>query len=690
MPIGPSTDTSPYLLGSVPEVRLTSILTAGDALPGGGVFAGNPDGMAAFDNGDGTITVLVVHELPSSAGIVRDHGDKGSFIDRLVIDKATLQVIYADDLIQTMMRWSDSKDLHYATVARFSKMAGSDLSEPTAYFNPVSGLGTDVRILLVAEESGTEGRIFATVTSGPGAGVAWELPFLGNMTFEVAVANPFAQDKTIVALTDDSSGGQVYFYIGAKQATGSDIARAGLMNGDLYGLKVEGILNELNGTPSNGTFTLQEIGPGGDVSNMTGSQIEAESDAEGVTGFLRPEDAVWDPNDPNTLYFVTTASFSQNSRLYKASFTDITRPELGGTIEALLVGNEGHRMLDNIEFSDGKLILQEDPGDRSYLARIWEYDLATDRLEPLARFDPALFSPGGADFISQYEESSGVLDVTDLLGDADTRAYLVGAQVHLATGDPATYEMGQIMVMYVDEPTTTIQITTFGSGLDTYVQQARPASSYGGSTVLKIDGDAGLNVQAMLAFTGLFGDDPGQIPLGATITSAMLTVNVTNSSSAGATIYRLTADWTGESSWSSLGDGIQVGTETASAADLVLGSTGGGSKSFDVTASLIAWLNGATSAEEANLANKGWVFFANGTDGLDFSSFEGTIKPQLTVTYTLPAEWAEASQSFLAAATPDSIGGDARLDPGPDHRNMGEEWRPAGLADHHEWGLFLV
>ena len=153
---------------------------------------------------------------------------------------------------------------------------------------------------------------------------------------------------------------------------------------------------------------------------------------------------MWDPAHPNMLYFVTTASFNGNSRLYKASFTDITHPELGGTIEALLTGTEGHHMLDNIEISGGKLILQEDPGNTAYIARVWEYDLASDSLIPLAQFDPAHFTPGGSGFIGQYEESSGILDVTALLGDADTRAYLTSAQVHVATDDPATVQLGQL------------------------------------------------------------------------------------------------------------------------------------------------------------------------------------------------------------------------------------------------------
>lgn len=682
MPIGPSTTASPYLVGSAPNIGLTSLLTAGDPLPGGGAFAGFADGLSAFDNGDGSITVLVVHMLGASVGLVRDHGATGSYIDRLVIDKQTLAVTFADDLIKSVMRWNDSKDTHYLAAGQaLAKLTVSDLAEPTAYFNSATGLGTDVRLILTGSENGTEARAYVTSLTGLDAGTAWELPYLGNMNFQTIIANPFEQDRTVLAITDDTAGGQIYFYLGQKQATGSDLAKAGLMNGDLFGLKVTGLVNEIGGAPASGTFTLQEIGPGGDVSNMTGAQIEAESDLEGVTGFLNPEDAVWDPVNPNILYFTTTGSSSSSSRLYKATFDDIKRPELGGTIEALLVGTEGQLKLDSIEFSDGKLILQEDPGNSSRLAAVWEYDIATDTLVKLAQFDPARFISGQPDFITQNEEASGILEVTHLLGDSDTRAYLLTAQVHRATNDPATVQMGQLLLMHVDQTRT----LTFDGGIDTYVRQARPTTSYATATTLQVDGDAGLAFQTLLAFTDLFGDGPGQIPVGATITSAILALNTTNSSGPGASLYRMTADWTSSSTWSSLGDGIQIGTETHSAADLVAASVRLGAGSFDVTASLNAWLSGATSSDEANLANKGWVFIANGTDGWDFSSFEGSTGPVLTVTYLLPPDENGATVSGTPSASIESGAGDARDGMGFRHWNPHADWFDRGFAAFHSW-----
>jgi Ca2+-binding RTX toxin-like protein len=452
MPTGPSTSTLPYLLAAEPNVRFTSIVTVGNALPGGDVFGGIPDGIGAFDNGDGTITVLINHELGNTAGIVRDHGSIGAFVDRLVIDKASLAVVESDDLIQTVQLWNDATDSYFSGTTAFGRFCSGDLPQVSALYNQASGLGTQVRIYLTGEENGPEGRAVATLVTGDHAGTAFELPALGNLSYENVTANPFQQDRTIVALTDDGTNGQVYIYIGQKQSTGTEIDRAGLTNGDFFGIKVSGITDEVNGSPVSGTFSLQEIGPGGDVSNMTGAQIDAESELEGVTSFLRPEDSAWDPDHPNVLYFTTTNSFTGNTRLYQATFTDITNPALGGTIVAVLDGSEGGRMFDNITVAHGKVILQEDPGNQSYVAKVWEYDIATDTLVQVAGFDPALFTPGASGFITQDEESSGVIDATAWLGDADTSAYLLDAQIHNPTGNAATVEQGQLMVMYVDDP----------------------------------------------------------------------------------------------------------------------------------------------------------------------------------------------------------------------------------------------
>jgi len=69
--LGPSSSQSPYILRSQSGVVTQAILTVGDSVnlkPDGVTpyrMVGIPDGLGAFDNGDGTFTLLMNHEIPS-------------------------------------------------------------------------------------------------------------------------------------------------------------------------------------------------------------------------------------------------------------------------------------------------------------------------------------------------------------------------------------------------------------------------------------------------------------------------------------------------------------------------------------------------------------------------------------------------------------------------------------------------
>ena len=70
---GPSSSESPYLVRAQQGIVTKSILTVGDAVnyKADGVtpyrLVGIPDGLGAFDNGDGTFTLLVNHEVAANA-----------------------------------------------------------------------------------------------------------------------------------------------------------------------------------------------------------------------------------------------------------------------------------------------------------------------------------------------------------------------------------------------------------------------------------------------------------------------------------------------------------------------------------------------------------------------------------------------------------------------------------------------
>ncbi len=435
--VGPSTTVLPFMEPLSPGYAVQSLFAAGDTVntkPDGVTpyrFAGIPDGLGAFDNGDGTFTVLVNHEITAQSGLPRRHGVDGAFVTRLVISKSTLAVLNASDLVTNVFLWDGAQQRHIVTAgAGFSRFCSADLPLPAALFNPATGLGTTNKIFLNGEEVSADGRAFAHVVTGASAGNSYELPHLGKFSHENVLANPYPQDKTVVAVTDDTSpGGQVYIYVGTKAATGSEVERAGLVGGSLYGVVMAGVPVEANNTTAvTRAFSLVNLG---DVSTRTGPELESLSVNNNVTIFQRPEDGAWDPRNPRDFYFVTTATFTDASRLWRLRFTDIANPEAGGTIDMLLDGNGGYHMLDNLTFDpDGNLLLQEGPGDNASNARIWKYDVSNDNLLEVARHKPALVTVGQPGFLTQDEESSGIIDVSAILG---YRAFLLTVQLHGST-----------------------------------------------------------------------------------------------------------------------------------------------------------------------------------------------------------------------------------------------------------------
>jgi Bacterial protein of unknown function (DUF839) len=456
---GPSSSQSPYLVGTVPGVVTKSILTTGDSV-GGYRMAGIPDGLGAFDNGDGTFTLLANHEIPGSSGVVRAHGGKGAFVSRWIINKETLAVTHGEDLIKRIYQSNGTQWVQVpsgSSLLNISRLCSADLPAPSAYFDAASGLGTHERIFMDGEETGAEGRAFGTVVTGPDAGSAYTLGALGRTSFENVVAKPDAGKATVVAGLDDSGGGQVYFYVGAKKATGNDIEKAGLTGGTLYGLKIDTVPSENNGTtvPAGGVhFSLVPLG---DVSTLTGAQLEAKSVAAGISGMNRPEDGSWDPSNPRNFYFNTTAAFNGITRTWKLNFADPANVLAGGTATIAIAGpafdpakpdaaQAGPRMLDNLTVNErGQVIALEDVGNNAYLGGVYQYDPSTGGLARIAQHDPARFGVGGSAFITQDEESSGVIPAPFL----GTGKYLIDVQNHKPSADPELVEGGQLLVLQV-------------------------------------------------------------------------------------------------------------------------------------------------------------------------------------------------------------------------------------------------
>ena len=439
---------APYLTPVNPGTKFTSLITAGDVV-GGYKMVGVPDGLGAYDNNNGTFTVLMNHELGNTSGVVRAHGSTGAFVSKWVINKADLTVLSGGDLIQSIKLWNIATNSYItysgafpSTSAALGRFCSADLPAVSAFYNSFSGKGTQARIFMNGEESGNEGRGFAHIATGPEAGTSYELPALGKFSWENSVANPHSSDATIVAGMDDATPGQVYFYTGTKTNSGSEVEKAGLTNGKVYSVSVPGMLVETSASvpAANTAFSMIDLG---DVKNISGSVLNTNSNNAGVTNFLRPEDGAWDPASPNDFYFATTNAFNAPSRLWKLHFSNLDSIQNGGTITAVLDGTEGQQMLDNLTIDNsGHVLLVEDVGGNAHIGKIWQYTIATDEFVQIGRHDTTRFLNGSANFLTQDEEASGILDVQGILG---AGKFLIVDQAHYGIAGEVV-EGGQLLV----------------------------------------------------------------------------------------------------------------------------------------------------------------------------------------------------------------------------------------------------
>lgn len=535
---GPSSSRTPYLVPGAPNsgvVRnITSIVTTLDLVP----LTGSPatpfeicgilDGLGAYDNGDGTVTVLANHEINTPVGAIRRHGARGTFVTEMVVDKQTLAVVSAQDLIHTFVDLAGvDRNVANGNPLAMGRFCSSDLPEATAFFNAASGLGTSERLYLTGEEGPSTGYAVAVVSTGPNKGKGYVLPKFNVATsgvggtavggWENMLASPFAQDLTVVASTNDGGSGTmnntVNVYVGQKQATGNEVERAGLMGGTSYFVEVVGNPTEIVNTTTRAT----------NITSGTRFNLVAFSATSTGTRFSRPEDGAWDPTNPRDFYFVTTDRLDTTtntglnqtigasgavqtgmSRLWRMRFDDITNPLSGGVIDLVIDGRKNNQkvnMLDNMAVGgDGMVYLTEDPGNSTYLGKSWAYDPATDTMVQLAKFDSARWgelavnggTPGALAPWTNDKEISGVIDVTSMFPHAaDERVLLIDVQDHStnpAVANPNTVEGGQLLLFRV---ALRARAEAFGAGCGMNLAAA-PASRpvLGGSFASDVSGIA--------------------------------------------------------------------------------------------------------------------------------------------------------------------------------------------------------
>ena len=417
-----------YIVGLAKDWQVQPILTVGESAANGYAMVGVPDGLGAYANVDGSMTLLMNHELANNKGAVRAHGQKGAFVSRWVIDVESLQVQSGSDLVRATMP--------VGVVQGFNRLCSADLASKSAIYNVVSDKGYAGQLFLNGEEDKGGGRAFAHALNG----ISYELANMGRIAWENVLANPASGDATLVIGLDDIQNGLLLVYLGQKSKEGNPVQQAGLVGGQLYAIKVEGE-----------RFSLVSLV---NAANSDGKSLRELAFKSGATGFARPEDGAWDTLNNRSFWFNTTDKIGGDSRLSQLVFDNINQPQAGGSITTKIRASEiGAEMLDNLTVdAAGRVLLQEDPGEDKRLAAIWLFDPKTNKSSMLFEANAELFKPGASAFMTSDEEHSGIIEVTDLLRkaswfDEKRRYYLGTTQAHKPHADSSLVEYGQLWMI---------------------------------------------------------------------------------------------------------------------------------------------------------------------------------------------------------------------------------------------------
>lgn len=196
-------------------------------------------------------------------------------------------------------------------------------------------------------------------------------------------------------------------------------------------------------------------------------------------------------------------------------------------------------------------------------------------------------------------------------------------------------------VVYLGTPTASV---TFQNGVngytdseDTFLEETSPGTSFGNNTKVNVDINEGggndTTAHGLIRFGSIFGPGTGQIPVGSTVLSASLTVQVVNDSGGSeiVSLNRMLENWSEASTWDELGNGVQLNNiEALALADGTVPDPNvtGQQTVTGLESTLQLWSDGTT--------NNGWVFTISDDNGWDFLSSEsGTValRPSLSVQY---------------------------------------------------------
>ncbi len=388
-----------------PDLSITSLLTNGEftggLAPGSPVYAptGIFDGMGAYDNGDGTYTLLVNSELGNAVGagyLVNDVVLTGARVHRFIVDKdvdddasngfqsailqggLAYQRIYNPD--GTVL--DDVSDL-VENRSGFDRFCSAALFE-AGQFGP--GRGLVDRIYFAGEETGGN----SSLSSGNqwaldvATGDFWAVPAMGRGAWENLTEVDTGNDTHVAfVLMDDTSpfdadgdgeleAAPMFLYVGRKDSASSNfLERNGLADGKLYVWVADDASitdfttfnGSTNNVPQAGAWVEIDSSRQPSLASADGSSghdaygyptqrtLWSRAEAAAAFGFSRPEDVATNPADGSRIVLASTGTSALGGAdtfgtLYTAQldFSDIDAPR--ATLSILY---DGDRVVDELD-----------------------------------------------------------------------------------------------------------------------------------------------------------------------------------------------------------------------------------------------------------------------------------------------------------------------------------------------------
>ena len=413
---GFTTSATPQAYALTPNGTVTPIITVGDRLPSGFVFAPIPDGLGAYEDGQDLI-VYANHEL--TAGGVRDASGGVQFrnarVSRLVIDRASLAVKDATLVL-------DGSEQYVRLCS--ATWVGAAEGFPSGFF-------------LTGEESSGGAHDGVQLAIGKD-GRHHELAWLGRYAHENLIAIPGFPGKVVLAGFDDTAGrSELYLYVAASEAE----LLAG--TGTLY------VFVSSQATHSGFLVEDQTItGHFVEVPNpapLSSSQLQTVVNGLGAFPFVRLEDGDYDhrngPTSEPAIYFVDTgsegvrcgaAACDAHGSIYRMEF-DRNDPTKDARL-TLLQRSRGVDLdwasPDNIASGKNSLMVMEDPAYAGFARapRIWNFH-TTAGGGFVDRGSAAVELPNAecVDALGTCWESSGIIDASAWLG---AGTWLFDVQAH--------------------------------------------------------------------------------------------------------------------------------------------------------------------------------------------------------------------------------------------------------------------